>query len=137
MRKSILFLLFIPALTLAQDFNTALSMHNTVRGYYNLSPLNIDDDLTDIAYERARKLADQDDLIFTNDGLGESAFFTDYITISRDYFLEATLAFILEDYNNASLKQVLCEDCKKVGYGIAVTDDKVWVVVKYDKVYKK
>lgn len=136
MRKLILLLLF-PAISIAQDFNSALNMHNTIRGYYNLKPLVLNDTLNYIAYERAKITADMNKVVFTNDELGESVFYTDYITISRDYFLEATISWILEQQDQTTLKQLLCEDCKSVGFGVAVSDDKVWVIAKYDKLYKK
>lgn len=136
MRKLIL-LLLLPAFSLAQDFNSALNMHNTIRGYYDLKPLTIDQELTDIAFERARETADEDKVIFTNDNLGESVFYTENITISRDYFLEATIGWMIENYNEITLKQILCVECESIGFGIAVSEDKVWVVAKYDKLYKK
>ncbi len=136
MRKLILLLLF-PAISIAQDFNSALNMHNTIRGYYNLKPLVLNDTLSYIAYERAKITADINKVVFTNDELGESVFYTDYITISRDYFLEATISWILEQQDQTTLKQLLCEQCESVGFGVAVSDDKVWVIAKYDKLYKK
>lgn len=136
MRKLILLLLF-PAISVAQDFNSALNMHNTIRGYYNLEPLVLNDTLTNIAYERAKVTADINKVVFTNDKLGESVFYTDYITVSRDYFLEATISWILEQQDQTTLKQLLCIECKSVGFGVALSDDKVWVVAKYDKLYKK
>ena len=136
MRKLILLLLF-PAISVAQDFNSALNMHNTIRGYYNLEPLVLNDTLTNIAYERAKVSADINKVVFTNDKLGESVFYTDYITISRDYFLEATISWILEQEDQTTLKQLLCEECESVGFGVALSDDKIWVIAKYDKLYKK
>ncbi len=136
MRKLILLLLF-PVISIAQDFNSALNMHNTIRGYYNLKPLVLNDTLSYIAYERAKITADINKVVFTNDELGESVFYTDYITISRDYFLEATISWILEQQDQTTLKQLLCEQCESVGFGVAVSDDKVWVIAKYDKLYKK
>lgn len=136
MRKLILLLLF-PAISVAQDFNSALNMHNTIRGYYNLEPLVLNDTLTNIAYERAKVTADINKVVFTNDKLGESVFYTDYITVSRDYFLEATISWILEQQDQTTLKQLLCIECKSVGFGVALSDNKVWVVAKYDKLYKK
>jgi len=136
MRKLILLLLF-PAISVAQDFNSALNMHNTIRGYYNLEPLVLNDTLTNIAYERAKVTADINKVMFTNDKLGESVFYTDYITISRDYFLEATISWILEQENKTTFKQLLCEECESVGFGVALSDDKIWVIAKYDKLYKK
>tara|TARA_R110000772_G_scaffold97826_1_gene197183 strand:+ start:792 stop:1202 length:411 start_codon:yes stop_codon:yes gene_type:complete len=136
MKKLILLLLF-PAISIAQDLNTALNMHNTIRGYYNLKPLVLNDTLSNIASERAKVTADLDKIVFTNDDLGESVFYTDYITISRDYFLEATISWILEQPDQTTLKQILCKQCSSVGFGVELSDDKVWVVAKYDKIYKK
>ena len=82
-------------------------------------------------------IAEADEIVFTNDSLGESVFFTDYKTISRDYFLEASIAFAIENYNDVTLKQLLCKDCESLGFGISVTDEKIWVVIKYDKVYEE
>ena len=119
----------------SQDFNSALNMHNTIRGYYNLNPLTINDSLTTLAQERAVLSAKKDKIMFENDKLGQSGFFTDYITISRDYFLEATIGWILENYDEASLNQLLCEKCESVGFGVSMSDDKVYVIAVYDKLY--
>ena len=107
MKKLILLLLF-PAISIAQDLNTALNMHNTIRGYYNLKPLVLNDTLSNIASERAKVTADLDKIVFTND-----------------------------DLDQTTLKQILCKQCSSVGFGVALSDDKVWVVAKYDKIYKK
>ena len=134
MRKIIL-ILIIPFLSYKQDLNSALNLHNTVRGYYDLKPLIINDSLNSIAKHRAKFLAEQDKISFTDNGLGESVFFTSYLVISRDYFLEATLAWILEEYDEFSLNQILCSNCKEIGFGVSMNDDKVYVVAVYDKIY--
>ena len=135
--KSLLVFISVPFFSFAQDFNSALNFHNTIRGYYDLKPLTIDEELTDIAYNRVQIIAEADEIVFTNDSLGESVFFTDYKTISRDYFLEASIAFAIENDNDVTLKQLLCKDCESLGFGISVTDEKIWVVIKYDKVYEE
>ena len=135
--KKIILLIIVPLVSYSQDLNSALNMHNTFRGYYNLKPLVLSDTLSSIANERAKITADLNKIVFTNDDLGESVFYTDYITISRDYFLEATISWILEQPEQTTLKQILCKQCSSVGFGVALSDDKVWVVAKYDKIYKK
>lgn len=131
------FILFLVTFTCySQDFNSALNMHNTIRGYFDLKPLSISDSLTSLTQERAVLSAKKDKIMFENDKLGQSGFFTDYITISRDYFLEATIGWILENYDEASLNQLLCEKCESVGFGVSMSDDKVYVIAVYDKLYE-
>ena len=75
--------------------------------------------MNSIAKHRAKFLAEQDKISFTDNGLGESVFFTSYLVLSRDYFLEATLAWILEEYDEFSLNQILCYNCKEIGFGVS------------------
>ena len=56
--KSLLVFITVPFFSFAQDFNSALNFHNTIRGYYDLKPLTIDKELTDIAYNRVRIIAE-------------------------------------------------------------------------------
>lgn len=129
--------LIIGSFSFSQDFNSALNLHNTIRGYYNLKPLTINDSLTSLAQKRAVLSAKKNKIIFDNSKLGQSGFFTDYVTISRDYFLEATIGWVLEKHNEITLNQLLCEKCKSVGFGVSMSDDKVYVVAVYDKLYNK
>jgi len=134
--RNIILLIIVPLVSYSQDLNSALNMHNTIRGYYDLKPLITSDSLNLIAKERANVLSKQDKITFTKNGLGENVFYTSYLVLSRDYFLEATVGWILEDFDEVSIKQILCLDCKEIGFGVSMNDDKVYVVAVYDKIYE-
>ena len=134
--KIIIYLfLFTPGLFNAQELNSALNLHNLIRGYYSLKPLGINDNLTLIAEERADIIAEKDSIVFSENEYGESVFYTSYLTLSRDYFLEATLAWTFEDFDQSSFKQITCKECREVGFGVAMNDDKIYVVAVYDKIF--
>lgn len=133
MRKSIL-LLLLPVFTYAQNYTNALFLHNTLRDYYDFEPLTVSKQLSDIAQKRAYIISSKDEIVHDDSDYGESVFYTDEVTISNDYYLEATTAWII-DSGIGSLKQIMC-DCKNVGFGISYNNDKVYVVAIYDKIYK-
>ena len=133
--KKIILLLIVPLVSYSQDLNTALNLHNTLRGYYDLKPLAINEELNIIAEERADVIAEEDKIIHTENDYGESIFYTTEIKLSRDYFLEATISWIVEVDNKLSMRQILCSECKDIGFGVSMNDDKVFVVALYDEMY--
>jgi len=134
--KQLILLLLLPVFSYSQELNTALNFHNLVRGYYDLKPLKHNDSLDIIAQSRADNMANKNEIYFNNNSLyGESVFYTDYFSLGRDYYLEASVGWALDDVENITLKQMLCNDCKEIGFGLSVSDDKIYIVAIYDKLY--
>ena len=133
--KKIILLLILPLISYSQDLNSALNLHNTLRGYYDLKPLAINEELNIIAEERAELIAEQDKIIHSENDYGENIFYTTEIKLSRDYFLEASITWIVEVDNKLSMRQMLCSECKEIGFGVSMSNDKVFVVALYDEMY--
>ena len=74
--KKIILLLILPLISYSQDLNSALNLHNTLRGYYDLKPLAINEELNIIAEERADVIAEEDKIIHSENDYGESIFYT-------------------------------------------------------------
>ncbi len=69
--EKIILLLILPLISYSQDLNSALNLHNTLRGYYDLKPLAINEELNIIAEERAELIAEQDKIIHSENDYGE------------------------------------------------------------------
>ena len=136
MKKIILFLI-VPLVSYSQDLNSAINFHNTLRGYYDLKLLTINDELNLIAQERAELIAKEDKIIHSENEYGENVFYTTEIKLSRDYFLEASVGWVIEDFDELSIRQILCSECEEIGFGISMNDEKVYVVAVYDKMFDK
>ena len=131
--KKIILLLILPFVSYSQDLNSALNFHNTLRGYYDLKPLTINDELNLIAQERAEINAREDKIIHSENEYGENVFYTTELKLSRDYFLEASVGWVIEDFDELSIRQILCSECQEIGFGVSMNDEKVYVVAVYDK----
>lgn len=131
--KKIILLLILPFVSYSQDLNSALNFHNTLRGYYDLKPLTINDKLNLIAQERAEINAREDKIIHSENEYGENVFYTTELKLSRDYFLEASVGWVIEDFDELSIRQILCSECQEIGFGVSMNDEKVYVVAVYDK----
>ena len=135
--KKIILLLIAPLVSYSQELNSALNFHNTLRGYYDLKPLTINDELNIIAKERAEIIAQEDKFIHSENDYGENFFYTTEIKLSRDYFLEASVGWVVEDFDELSVRQILCSECEEIGFGISINDEKVYIVAVYDKMFDK
>lgn len=135
--KKIILLIILPFVSYTQDLNSALNFHNTLRGYYDLKPLTINDELNLIAQERAEINAREDKIIHSENEYGENVFYTTELKLSRDYFLEASVGWVIEDFDELSIRQILCSECEEIGFGVSMNDEKVYVVAVYDKMFDK
>lgn len=140
MKKLILITILTPIISFSQTYyDSALNFQNSIRSYYDLTPLSYDNDLALIAQEWAEYMAETDKFEVSDDSYGENIF-----AISDEYVfskgkqscLEATMNWILESEDNLTLDQIIYEDAKRVGFGVAENHEYIYVVAKYDKLYK-
>ena len=134
MRNLIIF--FLPFIGFSQDYNDSVTFLNTVRTYFDLPALILNDDLSTKAQIKAEESAKIDEFIhFYNDNHGEMMYRIpqDMVEKNRDYVLDASIGWTLK---KAHVKnQLFCKECKEVGFGYAESDKWYYVVAKYDKMY--
>ncbi len=135
MRKLNLLLLFLPLFINAQ-YRGAVKFQNTVRSYYNIQELSTNRQLKKEAQSWANYIAIEDELILSSDIYGESLYRLpkNDIMNSRNYYLDAAVAWF-EANNTPEYYQQLCYNCTEVGFGMAESDEYIYVVAKYDKIY--
>ena len=135
MRKLNLLLLFLPFFVNAQ-YGRAVKFQNTVRAYYNMQDLSLDRQLKREAQAWANYIAEQGELLLSTDLYGETLYRFDKRNemSSRNYFLDATVAWF-EAYDSPEYYQQLCYNCTEVGFGMAESNEYIYVVAKYDKIY--
>ena len=134
MRNLIIF--FLPFIGFSQDYNDSVTFLNTVRTYFDLPALTLNDDLSTKAQIKAEESAKIDEFIhFYNDEHGEMMYRIpqDMVEKNRDYVLDASIGWTLK---KAHVKnQLFCKECKEVGFGYAESEKWYYVVAKYDKIY--
>lgn len=135
MKKLNLLLLFLPLFINAQ-YGRAVKFQNTVRAYYNMQELSTNRQLKREAQSWANYIAVEDQLILSSDTYGESLYrFNKNDDLgSRNYYLDAAVAWF-EANNTPEYYQQLCYSCTEVGFGMAESDEYIYVVAKYDKIY--
>lgn len=140
MKKLILLLVFTPIISFSQNhYSKALTFHNDVRSYYDVDPLILDDDLTLEAQIWAEQMAENDEFKVSSDGYGENIFYVskDYgLLHPKDFFLEATVSWLLDSDDINCFNQIIYEGAKKVGFGKAMNDNYIYIVAKYDKLHE-
>ena len=140
MKKLILITILTPIISFSQTYyDSALNFQNSVRSYYDLTPLSYDNDLSLIAQEWAEYIAETDKFEVSDDSYGENIFAisTEYVfSKGKQPCLEATMNWILESEDNLTLDQIIYEDAKSVGFGVAENHEYIYVVAKYDKLYR-
>lgn len=135
MKKLNLLLLFLPLFINAQ-YGRAVKFQNSVRSYYNMQDLSANRQLKKQAQAWANYIAIEDELILSSDMYGESLYRLpkNDIMNSRNYYLDAAVAWS-EAYDTPEYYQQLCHSCSEVGFGMAESDEYIYVVAKYDKIY--
>ena len=136
MKKLVLILLLLPFLSKAQ-FNEAVNFQNNIRSYYNLNPYNVDSDLNKKAQAWANHMALTDEFDLSSDSLGETIYYFKKTSPEKpnNMFLDAAVSWVI-DSDSSSFNQTICKDCLSVGFGIAENFEYIYVVAKYDKLYK-
>ena len=140
MKKLILITILTPIISFSQTYyDSALNFQNSIRSYYDLTPLSYDNDLSLIAQEWAEYMAETDKFEVSDDSYGENIFAisTEYVfSKGKQPCLEATMNWILESDDYSTLNQIIYEDAKRVGFVVAENNEYIYFVAKYDKLYK-
>lgn len=141
MKNLIFTLLLAPTLSFAQmQYNNALSFQNTLRSYYDLQPLSYNNNLAMHAQQWADYMAETDTFKVSTDTYGENIFSIakNYILEkNKDVLLEASLNWMLEPADDLSTYyQIMYPEATNIGFGISESDEYIYVVAKYDKLYK-
>ena len=140
MKKLILITFLSPIFSFAQTYyDSALNFQNSIRSYYDLTPLSYDNDLSLIAQEWAEYMAETDKFEVSDDSYGENIFAisTEYVfSKGKQPYLEASMNWILESDDYSTLNQIIYEDAKRVGFGVAENHEYIYVVAKYDKLHE-
>ena len=134
--RTIILLLLFPLLCYSQEFKSAIEFQNLLRGYDQLIPLKHSEKLENVAQKMADEIAVREKIFFDIfDDYGQSVFYTDNFSFGRDYYLEASIGWVVGDSRDTTLSQILCKDCREIGFGLSISDSKIYVVAIYDKLY--
>jgi len=134
--RNLILLLLLPLCSYSQDINTALDFHNLLRSYYDMKPLKHSSMLDNVAQEKADEIAEKQRIFFdTFDDYGQSVFSTDNFSFGRDYYLEASIGWTVGGARDTTLSQILCDECSEIGFGLSISDEKVYIVAIYDKMF--
>jgi len=140
MKKVIILFVLTPIISFSQTYyDSALNFQNEIRNYYDLKPLEYDTSLSLHAQEWADYIAETDDFKVSDDDFGESIFSIQKIycySRNKNPYLEDSINWIIDTDDSNTLNQILYEDVKRVGFGVAENHDYIYVVAKYDKLYK-
>lgn len=138
--KNLILTLLIPILSYGQTYyDNALNFQNTIRSYYDAPMLNYDNDLSLAAQEWADYMADTDSFTVSTDNYGENIYYIDRAYIranSKDAILEASLNWILDTTDYSTLNQIIYPEATRVGFGISENEESIFVVAKYNKLYR-
>ena len=138
--KNLILTLMLPMLSFAQShYNSALDFQNTVRSYYDATPLSYSDDLSIVAQEWADYMASTDSFTVSTDNYGENIFYINKAYVfenGKDVLLEASLNWVLDSVDNSTYDQIIYPDATSIGFGISENNESIYVVAKYNKLYK-
>ncbi|MDC1235615.1 CAP domain-containing protein [Flavobacteriaceae bacterium] len=141
MKKLILITILTPIISFSQTYyDGALNFQNNIRSFYDLNELKYDSLLSVSAQEWANHLVKGNDgiLEFSDNDKGELIYYykkRENVRI-EDYFLDASIGWVVEYDEEETFKQVVCEKCEFVGFGISENETYIYVVANYDKLYE-
>ena len=124
---------------LLKNMKDAINFQNIHRSYFEYKPLVFDQKLTDEAQQWADYLAviNNPEHSTVKDGKGELIFYApkNYFKDTSNLMINASVFWVLseDDIEKATLDQILCKKCTKIGFGIALSDDTYYVVAMYNK----
>ena len=124
---------------LLKNIKDAINFQNIHRSYFEYKPLVYDQKLTDEAQQWADYLAviNNPEHSTVKDGEGELIFYApkNWFKDTSNLMINASVFWVLseDDIEKATLDQILCKKCTKIGLGIALSDDTYYVVAKYNK----
>ena len=135
--KNLLLIILFPISLLSQSLHSeALNFQNNIRSYYDLSPLEYDEDLSNEAQKWAEHLALTDDFEVSDDNYGENIYALEleyYFSKAHNIYLEASINWVLDSEDELTLNQIKFHKAKLVGFGKAQSKRYIYVVAKYDK----
>jgi hypothetical protein len=138
--KNLILTLMLPMLSFAQTYyDSALNFQNTVRSYYDITPLSYSNDLSIAAQEWADYMATTDSFTVSSDNYGENIFYINKSYVfenGKDVLLEASLNWVLDSDDNSTYDQIIYPDATSIGFGISENNESIYVVAKYNKLYK-
>ena len=124
---------------LLKNMKDAINFQNIHRSYFEYKPLVFDQKLTDEAQQWAEYLTktNKPEHSPAKSGQGELIFYApkNYFKDTSNLMINASVFWVLseDDIEKATLDQVLCKKCTKIGFGIALSDDTYYVVAMYNK----
>ena len=111
-----------------------------MRSYYDLTPLSYDNNLAYEAQQWAEKIAATDNFSTSIDNYGENIFSMSrsyYLRHRKDALLEASINWLIDIQDDYSTyNQALYSGASRIGFGVAENEESIYVVAKYDKIYK-
>ena len=125
---------------LLKNMKDAINFQNIHRSYFEYKPLVFDQKLTDEAQQWAEYLTktNKPEHSPTKGGQGELIFYApkNYFKDNSNLMINASVFWVLseDDIEKATLDQILCKKCSKIGFGIAQSNDTYYVVAKYNKI---
>ena len=138
--KNLILTLMMPLCMFSQTYyDNALQFQNTIRNYYDITPLSYDNDLQLHAQEWADYIASTDSFRVSSDNYGESIFKIEKAyrnAQNKDVLLEASINWLLNEYDYNPFNQMVYPGTTRIGFGISENDESVYVVAKYDKLYE-
>ena len=138
--KKFIFTLLFPIFVFGQTYyDNALQFQNTVRSYYDAPLLSYNNDLALEAQAWAEYLAETDTFTVSSDNYGENIFYIDRIYANvnkKDVLLEATLNWIIDTDDWSTFNQIIYPEATNIGFGVAENNESIYVVAKYNKLYK-
>ena len=137
--KNLLFTLLLPLMSFGQlEYTRALNFQNDIREFYELNKLEYDSLLAYSAQVWAENLAKINKLEFSVDDKGELLYYYEKrkgIELD-DYLLDASINWVVVREDEATFNQTICENCKYIGFGIAENKDYIYVVERYDQIFR-
>ena len=124
---------------LLKNMKDAINFQNIHRSYFEYKPLVYDQKLTDEAQQWAEYLTktNKPEHSPTKGGQGELIFYApkNYFKNTSNLMINASVFWVLseDDIEKATLDQILCKKCSKIGFGIAQSNDTYYIVAKYNK----
>ena len=138
--KKFIFILLLPIFVFGQTYyDNALQFQNTVRSYYDAPLLSYNNDLALEAQAWAEYLAETDTFTVSSDNYGENIFYINRIYAvnnNKDVLLEATLNWIIDTDDWSTFNQIIYPEATNIGFGVAENNESIYVVAKYNKLYK-
>lgn len=126
-------MLFVNQLFSQSEIEIALNFQNTLRSYYYLSELELDDELSILSNQLADRLLLSDSLFTEVDDYADNLFSIENIDLPLNYnpYLDASIAWLIDTDDKITLDNMISSDYNFVGFGMSKSKEKIIVVVKY------